>query len=74
MIPTGNPVLTLGIKVASNVVLALAAAAAAATLYRYGAARDNPRWRWLTPGSILFAVAWVVLTLGFGIYVSRFGD
>lgn len=56
------------------VVLALVGATVAALLYRYGPSRAEQRWRWLTPGSILFALAWVVLTLGFGFYVKRFAS
>jgi membrane protein len=54
--------------------LAGVAAAAAATLYRYGPSREKARWTWLTPGSIFFAVVWIVLTLGFGFYVKNFGS
>ena len=61
-------------KVVTYVVLGLVAATAAALLYRYGPSRDRPRWRWLTPGSLLFAIGWVALTVGFGIYVARFGS
>ena len=57
-----------------TIALALLAAFAASTLYRYGPSRENARWTWLTPGSLLFAVGWVVLTLGFGFYVSNFGN
>lgn len=61
-------------KAVTYVLLGAAAAAAAATLYRYGPARDKAKWRWLTPGSLFFAFAWVLLTLGFGFYVANFGD
>jgi membrane protein len=50
------------------------AAAAAATLYRYGPSREKAKWTWLTPGSIFFAVVWLVLTLAFGFYVRNFGS
>lgn len=50
------------------------AAAAAATLYRYGPSREKARWTWLTPGSIFFAAIWLLLTLGFGFYVRNFGN
>lgn len=62
------------ITVLTYVVLAAIAAAAAATLYRYGPSREKARWTWLTPGSIFFAVVWLVLTLGFGFYVRNFAS
>ncbi len=55
-------------------VLLLAGAAAAATLYRYGPSRQKAKWVWLTPGSLLAAVLWLAITIGFGIYVDHFGD
>ena len=60
-------------KIMAYVLLGAIAAAAAATLYRYGPSRVRAKWTWITPGSLFFAVGWVVLTLGFGFYVSRFG-
>ena len=60
-------------KIVTYVVLAAVAAAAAATLYRYGPSRTKAKWTWITPGSAFFAIGWVVLTLGFGFYVSHFG-
>jgi membrane protein len=50
------------------------AAGAAATLFRYGPSRDRAKWVWLTPGSLLFAGGWLLLTLLFGIYVRNFGN
>ena len=61
-------------KVLTYALLAGIAAAAAATLYRYGPSREKAKWTWLTPGSIFFAVAWMLLTLLFGIYVNNFGN
>lgn len=71
----GAPAVLIAIgKVISYVVLTLAAAAGAATLYRYGPSRAETRWVWLTPGSALAALLWLGLTLGFGIYVANFGN
>lgn len=66
-------VLVVG-KLVSYVALLMAGAAGAATLYRYGPSRTRPRWIWLTPGSVLAAVFWLILTIGFGIYVANFGN
>ena len=74
LFPGANPAFLFVGKVASYLLLAMFAAAAAATLYRYGPSRDKARWRWLTPGSVLFAAAWVLLTLGLGFYAANFGN
>jgi membrane protein len=63
--------LTAG-KAVGYAILTLAAAAVAATLYRYGPSREDARWKWITPGSIFAGVTWMLLTVAFGFYVSRF--
>ena len=66
-------IVTIG-KIVAYVLLVLAAAAGAATLYRYGPSRDEPKWTWITPGSLFTAIAWMLLTLAFGFYVTNFGS
>ncbi|WP_431310986.1 YihY/virulence factor BrkB family protein [Methylobacterium nigriterrae] len=44
-----------------------------ALLYRYGPSRDAPRWRWVTWGSAVAALLWLVASLAFSWYVSNFG-
>jgi len=61
-------------KALSYVLLLLGAAAAAATLYRYGPDRKKAKWEWITPGTVFASVAWLVLTFGFGFYVAHFGN
>jgi membrane protein len=61
-------------RVGAYVLLALAAAACAATLYRWGPSREHARWRWITPGSALSAVMWVILSAIFGFYAARIGN
>ncbi len=68
-----GPFIVLG-KLLSYVVLLLGAAAGAATLYRYAPSRPEARWEWITPGSVLSSLLWLVLTLGFGFYVAHFGN
>jgi len=43
-----------------------------ALLYRFGPDRDDPRWRWVTPGALIAAVAWVVGSVLFSIYTANF--
>lgn len=33
-----------------------------------------PSWRWLTPGSLLAMVAWIVTSAAFGLYVANFSS
>jgi len=73
LLPALGTVGVIAGKAVAYLLLGAIAAAAAATLYRYGPSRTKAKWTWITPGSLFFAVGWVVLTLGFGFYVSRFG-
>ena len=73
MFPGIGPAGVVAGKVLAYILLAAVAAGAAATLYRYGPSRVKAKWTWITPGSAFFAIGWVVLTLGFGFYVSNFG-
>lgn len=67
------PVLVLS-NIISHLVMAAVGAAAAATLYRFAPNREGAKWVWLTPGSVFAALSWVLMTLGFGIYVANFGS
>ncbi|HXH52964.1 MAG TPA: YihY/virulence factor BrkB family protein [Sphingomicrobium sp.] len=69
--PGASGPIVLAAKIGGYFALGLAAAAVAATLYRFGPSREEARWEWITPGSILAAVAWVLLTIAFGFYVTR---
>ena len=46
---------------------------AVGALFRYGSC-VRPPWRWALAGSATFAVAWLVVTYAFGLYVSRIGN
>ncbi len=74
LLPHLPPIFAILGKIGSYAVLIFAGAAGAATLYRYGPDRKEAEWEWITPGSIFSAVAWVVLTLGFGFYVANFAN
>ena len=73
-LPGTGAVASLLWKIFSYALLGGTAAAAVATLYRYAPSRDEPRWSWITPGSLFATVAWLLLTLGFGFYVANFGN
>src|SRR5262249_9693317 len=43
-------------------------------LYRFGPSREEARWRWLTPGSAVAALLWLVASLLFTWYAANFGS
>jgi membrane protein len=48
--------------------------AAFATLLYLGPDVAHPRWRFITPGSLLATVIWLAVSGGFAFYTSRFGS
>jgi membrane protein len=46
---------------------------ALAIIYRYGASRETPRWRWITWGSAIAALLWLGGSALFSWYASNFG-
>ena len=45
-----------------------------AILYRYAPNRDEPKWRWVSPGAITATFCWILASLGFTIYVGNFNS
>ncbi len=52
----------------------LIATAGLAVLYRFGPARSDAKWRWLTPGAGVACVLWVLGSLAFAFYVRNFAS
>jgi membrane protein len=40
----------------------------------YFAPNAETEWVWLTPGSVLATVLWLIVSFGFKVYVQTFGD
>ena len=55
-------------------ILFVVVAAGLAALYRYGPSRSRSKWRWITWGSAVAAVAWMVVSLLFSWYAANFGS
>ncbi|MEC8226598.1 MAG: YihY/virulence factor BrkB family protein [Pseudomonadota bacterium] len=47
---------------------------ALAFLYRYAPHRTPAKWRWITPGSMLATLMWIIASIGFSYYVSQFAS
>ena len=43
-------------------------------LYRFGPSRAQPRWRWITRGSAIAAVLWLLASVLFSWYAAGFGS
>ena len=64
----------LAIRILRVPIMAAVIVAALTLLFRYGPNRKLAKWRWVTPGSVFGAVAWVALSVGFSWYVANFGS
>ena len=45
-----------------------------ALLYYIAPNVQHPRFQWVSPGSIVAVITWIVASIAFGIYVSQFGS
>ncbi|SEP17179.1 YihY/virulence factor BrkB family protein [Trujillonella endophytica] len=54
--------------------LLVVVAASLAVLYRVAPDRDSPRLTWVSLGSVVVTVVWVVISLAFSFYVDNFGS
>lgn len=43
-------------------------------LYRYAPHRKPAKWRWITLGSVIATILWIVASIGFSFYVSKFAS
>ncbi len=55
-------------------ILALFVAMGFAVIYRYAPSRSHPRWRWISWGSVIATLCWLVGSILFSVYVGRFGS
>ena len=62
------------IRLASFVLLVGFVLTGLSVLYRYGPSRRPATWRWITPGSLLATVLWLLASVLFSIYVGRFAS
>ncbi|MCE6961654.1 YihY/virulence factor BrkB family protein [Cereibacter sphaeroides] len=54
--------------------LLLAVALALAGLYRWAPSREAPEWRWVTWGSAIATVVWLIASIAFTIYLENFAN
>jgi membrane protein len=63
----------LMLRIARWPAMFVAVAMALALIYRYGPSREAPQWRWITWGSAVAAVLWLVASALFSWYAANFG-
>ncbi len=73
MLPLG-PLAEWSARIGRWVVLIALLIGALALLYRYGPSRNEPEWKWVSPGSVLAAVLWVAASVGLSIYAQNFAN
>lgn len=54
--------------------LMIMAMLAVAVIYRYAPDREEPRWQWISIGSVVSVMLWIAGSVGFSIYVSHFAS
>jgi membrane protein len=45
-----------------------------AVVYRYAPSRDEPKWRWVSPGAGAAVALWIISSIGFTVYVAHFNS
>jgi membrane protein len=56
------------------VLLAVLLVGALAVLYRYAPNRDEPKWTWVSWGSVIATLLWILASVGFSVYANSFGN
>jgi membrane protein len=54
-------------------VMAVLIAVILAFIYRYAPSRDEPKWRWISWGSVFAAVGWLAFSAIFSFYAANYG-
>jgi membrane protein len=67
-------VTALVVKIGRWPILFALATTALAVLYKYGPSHTEPRWRWITSGSVSAAIVWLAASALFSRYVASFGS
>ncbi|HEY0625596.1 MAG TPA: YihY/virulence factor BrkB family protein [Allosphingosinicella sp.] len=75
LLPTSAPWVHTLLRILFWIPAAAAVSLGVALIYRYAPdRRPVPAWRWISPGSIIVTIVWLIATAGFGFYVANFGN
>jgi membrane protein len=70
----GGELLSTLLSLARWPALFIALSLGIALLYWLGPSPQDRKWRWLTPGSIIAALLWCMVSAGFSYYAANFGS
>ncbi|HEX6232646.1 MAG TPA: YihY/virulence factor BrkB family protein [Jiangellaceae bacterium] len=62
------------VQIARWIALVLAVVTALSVLYRWAPEHGSGRWKWLSFGAIVATLIWIVVSVGFSVYVDNFGN
>lgn len=69
-----GPVAALTINLCTWAVAGLLASIGIGAAYRYAPSRHDAKWQWLSAGSALATLLWLIATVGFGAYAATLGN
>jgi membrane protein len=72
-LPVRAAVKTIGVIAPWPLLIVLAILGLAAT-YRFAPSRREAKWRWVTVGSVTATLLWIIASIGFSFYVTKFGS
>ena len=62
------------ISIGGVVILVITVMFGLAITYRFGPSRKTPQWRWVSWGAVIATLLWILGSVLFSIYVTRFGN
>lgn len=62
------------VSAAGVIILIVTVMVGLAITYRYAPSRETPQWRWVSWGAAIATLLWVVGSVLFSLYVTRFGN
>jgi membrane protein len=74
LLPFSSSVVHTALQILFLVLAACVIGLCLALIYRYAPNRPDAPWAWITPGSAAATILWLIASLGFGLYVSNFGN
>lgn len=70
----GSSVLHVLVLITRWLVIAASALVSMTILYRFGPSRAQPRWEWVSAGSVVGTALWLAGSAGMSFYISHFGQ